>query len=329
MQQKNIWSIAPSSGTRRRIRQGVTLAGRYKVVGRLPSQGRCDRYAVHDLITERHFTLILPRTEDEGGYTSAQRAELTGDALRLLTLGSSGICLIDVLDVGDQRGFLTDQWVRCSAAQMIDEYGAMDERRALHIMTQVAAVMMQAHAIGVTHKNLAPQCVFIRPGDEHAAVCDFGLFAPRSEPDSAGEFTLTEANTEIHLSPYLPPEVTDGELEAPDTQGDVWSFGVTLHYLVAGRLPFAHESLSAMTLSIPEVDPEQLTQMVASAGMRNVIMGCLQTDRSRRFRDMATVHQCLEALRQRAEDAAGPPDSWARRVVNWSRRSVKTRSGKP
>lgn len=320
MERKEIWSLVPHSGLRARLTQGDVLAGRYIVAGRLEARAGCDAYVVQDLDHKKHYTMLIPRREQEGGYATKRVNELVENAQCLLAHRDESLCLRDLLHVDGSWAFITDQWVRKSLAQIVTEQGALEERRVLLLMIDVARALRLAHSTGVFHGGFGPESVFIRPGDGHVALCGFGLFVPY-ESTGDDELTLTDGNSESYLSAYLSPEAVGGTDEPRGPQGDVWAFGLCLYFVLAGKLPFAEQSLSGITSAIQGLHPHQLRKLGLRPELRSILIGCLEQDPQERFTSLEPVLASLLSIHRGLDTVPdSTPDSCGARMLRWSKR---------
>lgn len=130
---------------------------------------------------------------------------------------------------------------------------------ALSIVRQAAQALGALHADGWTHSDVKPDNVFVSP-EGHVTLLDLGFARRRHEtgPRSAGPLLGSAA--------YLAPEAFVSAL-APDIRSDIYSLGITLFELLAGRLPFAERDpavLARQHLTAAPPDLRRLTPQLPS-----------------------------------------------------------------
>ena len=114
--------------------------------------------------------------------------------------------------------------------KLVEEEGVLSENLTLIIAIQVAEALTVAHKSGVIHQDLKPQNILLRNDDRTVVITDFGMASLVSEEAIMGGT--------LH---FMPPESFTGKV-APSPRRDVWSMGMTLYYLLSGRLPFYFDS---------------------------------------------------------------------------------------
>ena len=128
--------------------------------------------------------------------------------------------------------------------------GPMDLRRAVTIAGQIAEALKAAHAKDIVHRDIKGPNVMLTPEGD-AKVLDFGL------AKTAQSTMLTRIGSTLGTAAYMSPEQARGE--EVDARTDIWSLGVVLFEMIAGRLPFAGEYEKAVMYGILNETPPPLT----------------------------------------------------------------------
>jgi CheY-like chemotaxis protein len=136
--------------------------------------------------------------------------------------------------------------------------------RCAEILTPLCAALAEAHAAGIVHRDVKPANVFLQrgPHGETVKVLDFGIAKMADEDARAGNLTVEGGI--LGTPSYMAPERFRGE--ALDGASDVYSVGVMLYQMLAGRLPFSARDCDLMAIammhlhneppSLREADPE-------------------------------------------------------------------------
>ena len=136
--------------------------------------------------------------------------------------------------------------------------------RCAEILTPLCAALAEAHAAGIVHRDIKPANVFLQrtPQGETVKVLDFGIAKMADEDARAGNLTVEGGI--LGTPVYMAPERFRGE--AIDGASDVYSVGVMLYQMLAGRLPFAAPDSDLMAIvmmhlhreppPLAEADPE-------------------------------------------------------------------------
>ncbi len=120
----------------------------------------------------------------------------------------------------------------------IKSAGRLYWTEALEIAGQVANSLMEAHDKGIVHRDLKPDNVFlasVEGGRERAKVLDFGI-ARLTQTDRGEESTLTQTGAVFGTPHYMSPEQAQGL--RVDGRSDIYSLGIVLYEMLAGRRPF-------------------------------------------------------------------------------------------
>ncbi len=250
---------------------------------------------------------------------AARVARFEQEARAASALNHPGI--ITIYEIGEEDGihFIATEFIEGRTLRQALSGEGIGLGEALEIATQIAGALQVAHEAGITHRDIKPENVMLRP-DGYVKVLDFGL-AKLTEKSS--EIIDTEAATRIRnptdpgtvmgTVSYMSPEQARG-LKV-DARSDIFSLGVVLYEMLAGRLPFdgqtASDVLAAILTSepaplssvIPELPPELVASLVKA--LRKDIDGRYQSIKGF-LNDLKLAKNRLDFAAQLAVDRSQP-----------------------
>lgn len=146
-----------------------------------------------------------------------------------------------------------------SLAEAIEESAPMSPERAVGIALKVCESLIEAHEAGVVHRDLKPDNVFLGVGDdiETVKVLDFGVASIREAQEEA---RLTQTGSAPGTPMYMSPEAAQGL--GSDARTDLYSLGVILYEMLAGRAPFGEGTVVSVLLAHVQQEPPPLGESV-------------------------------------------------------------------
>ena len=183
--------------------------------------------------------------------------------------------------------------------------GPLPWRRVLHIAAGVCSSLAEAHGLGVVHRDLKPANIHLenRDGDaDFVKVLDFGI-AKIVQGNGPEDTQLTQAGQMIGTVDYMSPEqMVGGELTPAS---DVYTLGVVIYEMIAGRTPFADaQTATAILAAVLTRDAEPLSTHAPVPPVLDAILErCLARDAAGRYRDVGDLADAL------AEVAAARPSA--------------------
>ncbi len=275
---------------------GNTLVdGRYRVVRRLGSGGMADVYCAEDTHLGRQVAIkvLHRRFAQDQEFVERFRREAKSAA------GLSHPNVVGVFDRGEHEGtyYIAMELLEGETLKgIVAAEAPMPQERVIDLGLQILQAAGFAHSHGVIHRDFKPHNVIV---DEHghAKVTDFGIAR-------AGASEMTETGSIMGTAQYLSPEQAQGH--AVTATSDIYSIGVMLYEMLAGRLPFEGDSAVAVALkhlSEPPVPISQFRPDVHPA-LEAVVMAALAKDPAQRWQSAEDLAAGLEAAR--TQIAAGP-----------------------
>jgi serine/threonine-protein kinase len=192
-------------------------------------------------------------------------------------------------------------------ATLLKERGPLSPTHACDVISEVAAALSFAHENGVIHRDVKPGNILIGLGGQ-VKVADFGIARALG---ANVEEALTEIGSVMGTATYLSPEQAQGA--QPDPRSDIYSLGVMMYELVAGRAPFVGESAVAIAYQHVHNFPQPLREVVADLprGFESVVAKCMAKNEQRRYDNAMLVREDIRRILDGVEtlaltDARGP-----------------------
>jgi hypothetical protein len=267
----------------------ATRFAHYEVIALLGAGGMGEVYRARDLRLGREVAIKVIKA----GQPKDAVARFGVEARAAGGLNHQGI--VAVFDIGEYDGqpYVVTELLEGETLRQKLTLGPMGARKAAALGAQVARALAAAHARGVIHRDIKPENLFVSQ-DGNVKILDFGLAKLRGADRSPQTETMSLTGPGVMLGtvPYMPPEHARGA--EVDERGDIFSFGVTLYEMVAGRRPFTGGSMADVLTSILREEPPPLPPNVPIA-MQALIRRCLEKDRDDRFGSARDLGFALEA----------------------------------
>ncbi len=262
--------------------------GRYRLVKQLGRGGMGTVYLAHDPILERDVGLKVPHTDVLRSPQALER--FYREARAAARLNHRNICQIH--DVGSFEGqhFITMAYVEgvplsARVAPLVDQ-----PRVVAELVRTLALALDEAHRQGVIHRDLKPANIMLDARGQ-PVIMDFGL-ARRVEH---GQATHTSQGIILGTPAYMPPEQALGDAATVGPRSDVYSLGVVLYELLAGRVPF-DGTVSAVLVQVIHEQPAPPSALRSGVDPRLEAI-CLKAMAKRpedRFADMEEYAAALD-----------------------------------
>jgi serine/threonine protein kinase len=275
--------------------------GRYQLLKLLGRGGMGAVYLAHDSQLDRKVALKIPLFDPDDGSQVLQR--FYREARAAATLRHPNIC--PVYDVGDVGGapYLTMAYIEGKPLTSYARGGKpMTTRQSAILVRRLALALAEAHRNGVIHRDLKPDNIMIDRGSE-PVVMDFGL-ARRARGDDT---RLTQKGSTMGTPAYMPPEQVSGEIDQMGPGCDIYSLGVILYELLAGRLPFTGDMMAMLAqVLLNEPPPPSHFRQGIDPALEAICLKAMAKTIGDRYHSMTEMAAALqEYLRQPAAAPGG------------------------
>ena len=297
--------------------------GHYELIERIGAGGMGEVYLATDVTAGRKAALkLLPMrftADTERLRRFAQEARAV--------VGLNHPNIVTVYEIGEDHSthYIASELIDGETLRQRLERGPMEIEEAVDVAIQTTSALVAAHDAGIVHRDIKPENIMLRP-DGYVKVLDFGI-AKLAEQEMPATMAEEEAVplVETHLGSifgtarYMSPEQARGA--SVDKRTDIWSLGVVLYEMLAGRIPFEGESAREVMTSILETDLRPLTDSVGQIPdeLERIVRRTLHKQRDERYKGARELFDALKGVRRRMDLSAESKNSTAASSRHWMR----------
>ncbi len=286
---------------------GQTIS-HYRVTGQLGSGGMGIVYEAEDLDLGRRVALKFLPPQLSRDQNALDRFLL--EARTASALNHPNICTIYAVEKSGDQSFIAMELLEGETLDRRLGGGPLPIDRLLDWSIQLADALDAAHSKGIIHRDIKPANIFITLRGQ-VKVLDFGL-AKLAQPamemetigatrDSASPANLTSPGATVGTISYMSPEQARGE--ELDVRTDLFSVGVVIYQMAAGRLPFSGATSAVIFHAILELDPVPASQLNPALPPRleEILSKSLEKDRDLRYHSAGDLRGDLKRLKRDTE----------------------------
>lgn len=267
------------------LTEGMYLADRYEIVGKIGTGGMSDVYKAKDHILGRFVAIKILKNEysEDRNFVAKFRAEAQAAA------GLEHPNIVNIYDVGSEEGmyYIVMEHVEgITLKTYVEKKGQLSYKEAISIAIQVARGIEVAHSKNIIHRDIKPQNIIIST-EGKVKVTDFGI----ARAASANTIS-SDVMGSVH---YVSPEQARNGFV--DGRSDLYSLGIVMYEMVTGRVPFDGDTTVAVAIQHLQEDmpsPSLYTPDIP-VSLEKIILKCAQKNPDRRYQ---TTEELLADLRK-------------------------------
>ena len=279
-----------------------TSFNHYRIISKLGAGGMGEVFLAEDTRLERKVALkILP---EKFSADSEPLNRFKQEAKAASALNHPNI--ITVYEIGESEGrhFIAAEYIDGETLrERMRKRLTFDE--TLSILIQTAEALSAAHQAGIIHRDIKPENVMVRT-DGYVKVLDFGLAKLAEQTandknadadDETKKLVKTNPGVVMGTAAYMSPEQALGK--PVDARSDVFSFGVLMYEILAGRVPFEGETMMEVIQAVINSEPHPIQTLAAHLPkeLTRIVHKTLKKKREQRYHSTKDLLNDLKDLR--------------------------------
>ncbi len=261
------------------LTEGMYIADRYEIVGKIGTGGMSDVYKAKDHILGRHVAIKVLKQEfsEDVNFVTKFRTEAQSAG------GLEHPNIVNIYDVGSEDGmyYIVMEYVEgITLKTYIEKKGQLSYKEAVSIAIQVGRGMEAAHNKHIVHRDIKPQNVIIST-EGKVKVTDFGIAR------AANTNTIhSDVMGSVHYT--SPEQARNGFV---DGKSDIYSLGIVMYEMVTGRVPFDGDTTVAIAIQHlqEEMTPPSAFAPNLPISMEKIIVKCTQKSPDRRYENISDL----------------------------------------
>ncbi|HEY0367000.1 MAG TPA: serine/threonine-protein kinase, partial [Pyrinomonadaceae bacterium] len=278
----------------------------YRIIDKLGAGGMGEVYLAEDMKLGRKVAIKILSEEFTTNKDRLHRFEQEASAAS--NLNHPNILTIHEVGTDEGRHYIATEFIDGITLRRKMAAAQLETPEILDIAVQIGSALEEAHAAGIVHRDIKPDNVMVRRNG-YVKVLDFGLAkltetvdrSPSDAEASTRVLVQTDAGVVMGTSHYMSPEQARGK--PVDARSDIWSLGVVIYEMIAGRTPFEGETSTDVIVAITQKEPAPLARFAPNvpAELEWIVMKALRKDRDERYQTVKELITDLRRLKQRLE----------------------------
>ena len=281
------------------VKPGDVLAGKYRVERVLGSGGMGYVVAARHLQLDQLVAMKFLRKLGAGLDETEATGRFLREAKAVVRLRDEHVAKVfDVGTLETGEPYIVMEYLDgCDLSALAKQRGQIPVSEAVEYVMQACEALAEAHSIGIVHRDVKLANLFVTRG--HAGsplvkVLDFGISKVNPFGEAAAEHEMTRTSSMLGSPRFMSPEQMRDPRKV-DPRSDLWSLGVVLYRLVAGKPPFEAETLGRLLSMVMHENPDPLSASRGDLppGFAEVVHHCLEKDPNVRFSNVAELAYAL------------------------------------
>lgn len=272
----------------------------YEILSRIGSGGMGEVFLARDTKLDRNVAIKFLFAEFASQVD--RLARFVREAKSASALNHPNIITIHEIGEIDGEHYISTEFIEGVTLRERLAEGHLSFDDVLSIAIQTADALTAAHTAGITHRDIKPENIMLRK-DGYLKVLDFGLakLAESGSPENLDAATKmldkTTPGLVMGTVSYMSPEQARGR--EIDPRSDIFSFGVVLYEMLAGRVPFTGDNAADVISGILNKEPIPLTELAPylPKEFHRIISKTLKKNREQRYHSTKDLLNDLKDLR--------------------------------
>ncbi len=306
METPAVAQVADAIGGKSKKLEKGNILGHYEIVEPLGTGGMGEVYLAKDQILDRQVAVKILNEEFSNDESSLSR--FIREAQAASALNHPNILVIHEIGACEDAHFIVSEYINGKTLREVFIEKTLSLSEVLDVSIQIANALGAAHDARLIHRDIKPENIMIRP-DGFVKVLDFGL-AKLVEQKNKSILGLDESTFEKNQTAkgmimgtvnYMSPEQAKGEVV--DERTDIFSLGVVMYEMIAGKTPFTGSSMVETLANLMNAEPQLLSSFAANLPdeLSGIVSKMLCKNKEERYQtakalliDLKNAHQNLE-----------------------------------
>lgn len=302
MQNPAVGEIAETiAGNKEKLKVGQNF-GHYKILKLIGAGGMGEVYLAEDMRLERKVALKIVPTAFS--FDAERMHRFVREAKAVSALNHPNILTIYETGEKDDTNYIASEYVEGETLSERLRREPLSLKAVLDIAVQITSALRAAHGAKIVHRDIKPENIMIRH-DGYVKVLDFGLAKLIENENSL--FGLEDATKKQNQTAkgvimgtvnYMSPE--QAKAEKVDERTDIFSLGVLIYEMIAGRTPFEGNSVSETLANLINKEPQPLSRYAANVSddLQRIVAKALRKNRDERYQTMKGLLADLKELKE-------------------------------